>query len=125
MHSSIRREGAIRSQLPEDYQIVIAIFSSYVGLFLVSKMFSGGAKPAEAAPAAAGTFTVFRLVCCSTLLLIFSFLQISFVLVLSYFCGFLILASGGGGAIPSFEDDSWPEWIEQGDNLAKWESSLE
>ena len=80
------REGAIRAKLPEDYQIVIAIFSSYVGLFFVSKLFSGGGSPAAAAPAP---------------------------------------KASSGGSIPSFADDNWASWAEQGDNLARWEKSLE
>ena len=32
---------------------------------------------------------------------------------------------GGGDSIPSFQDEKWDEWSKQGDNLARWEASLD
>jgi hypothetical protein len=34
-------------------------------------------------------------------------------------------ASSAAGAIPEFADESWDAWSQQGDNLDRWEKSLE
>ena len=36
-----------------------------------------------------------------------------------------MLCPGAAGAIPEFADESWDAWSQQGDNLDRWEKSLE
>jgi len=47
-------EGTVRKIFPKNWQMSLAIMGLYSGLYMISKLFSGGKKAAVAAPAAHG-----------------------------------------------------------------------
>jgi hypothetical protein len=85
----------------------------YGGIYGLVKLTSGGAKEEAPAPVVTGELSTEVAIAHHT------------GLTITLSRAFTAAVSGGGGSMPSFEDEAWSAWSEIGNNLALWEASMD